>query len=430
MRILLAANASYVPPRGGATRSNLVWLERLAASGHPCRIVAALAGDPAGRLEQLRDEGIEPPVERGDGVAASRHSGVMIYSVAEPSRRTQVLRQQVREFQPDWLLVSSEDVGHILLREAHQSAPGRVVYLAHTPQFFPFGPASWNPEPRGVELVARAAGVVALGRHMAKYIERHAGCRAEVIHPPIYGSGPFRLCASFDQGLVTMINPCAVKGIAIFLALARGFPRVAFGALPGWGTTTADRRALEALPNVTLLANCRDIEEVLVRTRLLLAPSLWYEGFGLSAMEAMLRGVPVVASDSGGFEEAKAGTHFVLPVRPIERFEPVFDERGMPKPVVVEQDVAPWSQALEALLSDRNLYERESQASRQAALRFVSGIRPERLEEFLRELQPARADVPASEACRSAAHEALAGLSPERRALLVHRLRRRVSGAH
>jgi hypothetical protein len=32
MRILLTANASYVPPRGGATRSNLAWLERLAAA--------------------------------------------------------------------------------------------------------------------------------------------------------------------------------------------------------------------------------------------------------------------------------------------------------------------------------------------------------------------------------------------------------------
>ena len=41
MRILLAANASYVPPRGGATRSNLVWLDHLAAAGHECRIVAA-----------------------------------------------------------------------------------------------------------------------------------------------------------------------------------------------------------------------------------------------------------------------------------------------------------------------------------------------------------------------------------------------------
>ena len=54
MRILLTANASYVPPRGGATRSNLVWLENMAASGHACRVVAVRFTDGtvwhAGRL--------------------------------------------------------------------------------------------------------------------------------------------------------------------------------------------------------------------------------------------------------------------------------------------------------------------------------------------------------------------------------------------
>src|ERR1035441_2148300 len=97
MRILLTANASYVPPRGGATRSNLLWLEYMAARGHECRIVA---GAPGGRGPER------------DGVGVSRKY---------------------------W--------GHALPREAHEAAPGRVVYLAHTPQFFPFGPASWNPDP-------------------------------------------------------------------------------------------------------------------------------------------------------------------------------------------------------------------------------------------------------------------------------------------
>ena len=146
--------------------------------------------------------------------------------VEDPARRVQVLRNEIREFQPDWVLVSSEDLGHGLLREAHHSAEGRVVYLAHTPQFFPFGPASWNPDPHAAELVARAAGVVAIGRHMAEYIERALGRRAVVIHPPIYGPGPFPNLARFERGLVAMINPCAVKGISIFLAVAARLPAI------------------------------------------------------------------------------------------------------------------------------------------------------------------------------------------------------------
>src|SRR5689334_4779190 len=151
MRILLTANASYAPPRGGATRSNLIWLDHLARSGHPCRIVSGASGEGA----ELR-----------------HHESIVVFAVEDPARRTQVLRQQIREFRPDWVLVSSEDLGHALLREAHHSAPGRVVYLAHTPQFFPFGPASWNPDEQASALVAGSAGVVAIGRHMAEYIEQ------------------------------------------------------------------------------------------------------------------------------------------------------------------------------------------------------------------------------------------------------------------
>src|SRR6266516_1894285 len=166
MRILLTANASYVPPRGGATRSNLIWMDHLARAGHACRIVCGAAGEGA----ELR-----------------YHASIAVLAVEEPGRRTQVLRQQIREFQPDWVLVSSEDVGHGLLREAQHSAPGRVVYLAHTPQFFPFGPASWSPDRQATELVAQSAGIIAIGRCMAEYIERELERAAEVIHPPIYG---------------------------------------------------------------------------------------------------------------------------------------------------------------------------------------------------------------------------------------------------
>lgn len=163
-----------------------------------------------------------------------------------------------------------------------------------------------------------------------------------------------------------------------------------------------------------MLESVAHIEEVLSRARLLLAPSLWYEGFGLIAMEAMLRGLPVIASDSGGLAEAKQGTGFVIPVRAIERYEPSFDENHMPKPVGVRQDIEPWKQALETLLGDSETYWREAELSRQAALRFVSGLRASQFEDMLRDLPAAKRIAPPE-------------LSPAKRELLAQRLRERSS---
>jgi glycosyltransferase involved in cell wall biosynthesis len=395
MRILLTANASYVPPRGGATRSNLIWLDRLARRGHHCRIVSGASGPGA----ELR-----------------HHESIGVLAVEEPARRVHTLRQQIQEFRPDWVLVSSEDLGHALLREAHHSAAGRVVYLAHTPQFFPFGPASWNPDAQAARLVAEAAGIVAIGHHMAGYILQSLGRRATVIHPPLYGAGPFTHYDNFARGRVVMINPSAVKGISLFVSMAERFPAHEFGVLPGWGTTAEDRRLLERLPNVRFLPPAPDIDDVLAGTRVLLMPSLWYEGFGLIVMENMLRGVPVIASDSGGLKEAKTGTRYVIPVKTIERYQPVFDELGMPKPVVPENDPAPWFAALEELLTDRAAYEKESAVSRQAALAFVAALDPSAMEQYLAELRPAE---PARE------QTSVESLTPEKRTLLLQRLHKR-----
>jgi glycosyltransferase involved in cell wall biosynthesis len=404
MRILLTANASCVPPRGGATRSNLIWMDQMAGAGHGCRIVCGASGEGA----ELRF-----------------HESIAVFAVEDPSRRIQVLRRQIREFEPDWVLVSSEDLGHGLLREAQHSAPGHVVYLAHTPQFFPFGPASWNPDREAAALVAEAAGVVAIGHCVADYIERWLGREAVVIHPPIYGAGPFADYGAVDAGLVAglvnMINPCAVKGLPIFLETAARLPETEFGVVPGWGTTVSDRRALERLPNVRFLRNAPNIDEVLARTRVLLMPSLWYEGFGLIVMESMLRGIPVVASDAGGLVEAKQGTGYVIPVNTIERYEPVFDEHAMPRPVVRPNDPAPWVAALRELFTDTAAYRHESQASRMAAQRFVGGIDAANMERYLTTLAVREDRRPDG----GHGHATIESLSPEKRALLLERLRKR-----
>ncbi|MDP9024601.1 MAG: glycosyltransferase family 4 protein [Candidatus Eremiobacteraeota bacterium] len=383
MRILLTSGASYAPPRGGSTRSNLVWLRHLSEQGNACRVVC-------------------PAVSHAD-TATVQVGSITIRRMADLPLNASVLCEEIRAFEPDWVLVSSEDVSQMLLREADRAAPGRVIYLAHTPQFFPFGPESWNRDAEATRIVQRAAGVVAIGTHMAAYIEKHAGVQAQVIHPPIYGDAVDAKQLSGGK-LALMINPCAVKGIEIFIALAQRCPDIPFGALQGWGTTSADRAALARLPNVRLLENAPDISDILSQARLLLMPSIWYEGFGLIVMEAMLRGLPVIASDSGGLLEAKEGTGFVIPVKPIERYEMTFDENHMPRPVCPPQDIGPWEQALRTLYGNEPAYEAEAARARTAALRFVSGLRADGLEQYL-----------------------LSRPAPDARALLVRKLRQQRS---
>jgi glycosyltransferase involved in cell wall biosynthesis len=367
MKILLAAGASYAPPKGGSTRSNLVWLRGLVAKGHTCRVVCTAAD------------------ETGETVA----DGIAILRVAELALHAERLTEEIRTFKPDWVLVSSEDVTQRLLRAAERGAPGRVVYLAHTPQFFPFGPESWNLDAEATRIIERAAGVVAIGQHMAGYIGKYSKAQAIMVHPPIYERTRVRGGGS----MVLTINPCLVKGVEIFVEIAARMPELQFGALVGWGTTSADRALLSRYTNIETIDTVRDIDEVLGRARMLLMPSIWYEGFGLIVMEAMLRGLPVVSSDSGGLMEAKEGTGYVIPVHPIERYEPVFDENHMPRPVHAAQDVAPWVEAVKILAFDEVAHRAEAERSLAAAEKFVSGLRLEAFEEYLLGLKPRLTDA-------------------------------------
>jgi len=399
VRLLLASNASYDPPRGGSTRSNLAWVRRLAAAGHACTVAASSVN-----------------AER----RFSEQNGIRIHSIPSLSLHAGELGRLIRQEQPDWVLVSSEDLSHTLLREAARTAPGRLVYLAHTPQFLPFGPESWHSDPPAAEIVRQAAAVIVIGRHMAGYVREHLGRDAAVVHPPIYGQPPWPELADFSRKCVLMINPCAAKGISIFLELAHLFPHVRFEALRGWGTTPEDEAAIAALPNAALLESVPDIEDALRRCSVLLMPSLWYEGFGLIVMEAMLRAIPVIASDSGGLLEAKRGTGYVIPVRPVQGYRMEFDAAHMPRPILPPQEIGPWAAALRRLLEDEEEYRAESARSRRAAVQFVSSVDPDAFGRLLEALpcpaEPIRQAAPAAEA---------KPLDEARRALLLRELQKR-----
>ncbi len=420
-KFFLAQNSLYYPAHGGGDKSNRLLLEALAARGHECRVVARISvfgeSGHAQYLEDLAMRGVTPQ-SSSDGVVIFERAGVQVHVVTNGNLRAHFAAQS-DTFVPDVILASTDDPAQLLLEVALRNAKARVVYLARATLAVPFGPDCAFPSEAKTARIRACDAVVGVSQYVADYIRKYAGIDA--VHVPISLMEPedWPQLGRFENEFVTFVNPCAVKGIAIFLALAGAFPETQFAAVPTWGTNQQDREALLARPNVRLLAPVDDINLLLARTRVLLVPSLWAEARSRIVLEALLRGVPVLAANVGGIPEAMMGVPYLLPVRPIEKYETRLDEQMVPVAQVPEQDIAPWREALACLLTDPAHYERVSHQSRRAALEYASQLHAGHFEKILLGAKKKFAIVPAP-----AARPVLETLSPEKRQLLALRLRK------
>jgi len=378
-----------MPSLAGGTKANRCLLEGLARHGHECiALTRALtrSADGPNTVQQFYRE-MEARATNFQEIEANvftyKYDGVQVEALNfdESDERHDYLVRRLRTLDPDWIFVT-DDKRRLMLRAAMEALPSRVILLLQTIVQLPFGPLSVDKRPEYAELVKSARAIVVISNFMKRYIQDHGGLDAHLLPIPVYGAGPFPDLSGFDHGFVTMINPCELKGVSIFMGLAHEFPDVDFAAVPTWGADQELLARLRELPNVRILDPADNIEDILRQTRILLAPSLWPETFGYVVPEAMLRGIPVLASDIGGLPEAKLGVDYILPVLPGE-----FREEGFVSP---PQDLAPWSRALGDLLSDKKTYQQCSHQSRQAAHEFVDTVSVLRYEKFLAKLSEKR----------------------------------------
>src|SRR5437868_4402408 len=245
MRILLAHNSLYYPSHGGGDKSNRLLMEALAARGHAVRVVARIErfGPEAQDLflQRLASAGVEAEVISPE--ARFQLNGVHVRTLTLDPHLRAFFSRHIAEFDPDVIITSTDDPAQILLEIAIRSR-AHVVYLVRATIAAPFGPDSSAPNATRAEMLRRCDGVVGVSEYVARYMS-HWG-RIPAIHLPIslLESGEYPNLGGFENAFVTLVNPCAVKGISIFLELARGMPAVRFAAVPTWGTNTADLAAL------------------------------------------------------------------------------------------------------------------------------------------------------------------------------------------
>lgn len=396
MKILLAQKLAYLPGFNGASRVSRCLLEKLAEQGHECRVIAPMGAtvEELKKLACLRghDNSALRILEVTSSHQVFSRGGVKVYAFENPARLHDHLKYQIQEFDPTWIVIS-EDPTYMLLATATEMDPQRTVFLSQSQATLPFGPDAFLTDRSKSRMLQEVAGILTSSEYLKLYIQRWGDLDSFVVSVPVYGLPPFPQLGAWDNPYLTMINPSNIKGLPIFLELARRFRETKFAAVPTWATNAADRTACAALPNVTVLHPSENIDEIFKQTRVLLVPSLWGEAFGLVVVEGMLRGIPVLASNLGGLIEAKLGVDYLLPVGRIGTYENRRDENGIPIPVIPKQNVDAWDTVLRTLLSDRAEFERLSAESRKAATEYVSGLSVTPTEQYLEKLSQQRAMV-------------------------------------
>ncbi|MWC29595.1 glycosyltransferase family 4 protein [Paenibacillus sp. MMS18-CY102] len=433
MKILLIQNMDYLYPWGGAHKANRILMEGLAERGHECFVITPSA-DVQGFKEyfQKKREANEFEVlEENKDLICIQKNKVVAYTINSFFQIYSFIRAKIKELQPDITIVSELTHNQLML-EAVLETGVRTVLLSHSQTLLPFGPESYQVKPADIPMLKKLDGIVSVSKYLQDYTLEHGGLDSKVIYFPSYGKGPFPNLAGFDNKYITVINPSAIKGFSIFIGLAKAMPELSFAAVPTWATSAEEIDEMKALPNITILKPSEDINDIYKQTKVFLMPSLWGESFGQVVTEAMLRGIPVIASRIGGIPEAKMGLDYLLPVKPIEKYNTSYLlSTVIPRPIVPKQDIEPWAEALRKLTTDRSHYEQLSQISYEEAAAFHAKLGIEPFEQYFQQLIDtvkkkivhASEFVSETDAVKHKMWDRIRSLPPEKRELLLASLK-------
>lgn len=319
MRILFATNHAYLPERvGGSETSTHELCLTLRERGHE---VAVLAG-------RARRSGLRAVVrDFGPG-----------YEVFRAKAPPAAVRAVVDAIRPDVAIVQA---GSPLRLAAPLVELGVAVVVYLRDGLF--------DELGGAVEELPAVRYLATSRALAQRFEQAFSIAVPSIPPLVR---PERYRVETSRQTATFVCPYPQKGVGIALELARRRPDIPFHFVESWSLRPARRALLRLealrLRNVVWRGATFDMREVYGRTRLVVAPSQWFEGWGRVVSEAQVSAIPALASNSGGLAEAVG-------------------DGGLLVPAHAHPDA--WEAALSRVWDDEAFYERLAEGARRHGAR-------------------------------------------------------------
>jgi len=192
---------------------------------------------------------------------------------------------------------------------------------------------------------------------------------------------------------VTFINPAPEKGVTLFLRIAE----LAAQIMPEARFLVVESRSLlsraeqrtginaAAFRNVKRVGLQRDMGAVFGATKVLLAPSLWYDSGPRVAVEALSFGIPSVVSNRGGLPELVGPAGIV-----IEPPAPLVADHWLVPPL---SDAIPWVEALRVLLTDQEVFDEYQRLAFEQFAKHDPALRLPKIVALLEELVASKSEA-------------------------------------